>query len=199
MFDFWSGLNHFSAFTMSTIIFILITTIVMASNYVAACVSAHVDSSERTPIENFLSAVSILDGTQNICSGVILNKRWIITSAHCLKKTDNLYVRYGSNNQNDISRISIGVDKIVIHRDFDPVSLVNNVALVRVSADIKFCARVEQAKLPTTNTEEDDTAYAIGWEKTTEKVGLTSSIKRFFSYLKIGSFNFSITLVRQTP
>lgn len=145
----------------------------MAYNSVLASVIAHGDSAEQSPIDNFLSAVSILCKSKNICSGVILNARWIITSAYCVKNytnPDDLSVRYGSSNQNDVSRISVAVTKIIIHPDFDSVSLVNNIALVKVKEKIKFGDNVQPAKYPTNNTEEDETAYAIGWETTNGKV-----------------------------
>lgn len=145
----------------------------MAYNSVLASVIAHADSAEQSPIDNFLSAVSILCKSENICSGVILKPRWIITSAECVKNhtnPDDLSIRYGSSIQNDVNRISVAVTKIVVHPDFDSVSLVNNIALVKTKEKIKFGDNVQPAEFPTNNTEENDTAYAIGWETTNEKV-----------------------------
>lgn len=50
--------------------------------------------------------------------------------------------------------------------------LVKNVALIKVKHDIELSSTVQAATLPTTETEEDELAHAIGWEKFNKLVGL---------------------------
>lgn len=151
----------------------LIAITAMGTPYVAASVIAHNDSSKETSMVNYRSAVSISYQSHDICSGVILNKRWIITSANCIQKYLNvteLLISYGSADRNASERINVGSEKMILHPKFDSVSLVNNVALIKTKNDIKFNDNVEPAKLPTYNTLEDEKAYAIGWTNKNEKV-----------------------------
>lgn len=148
------------------LIFPLIAVTAMAGSYVAASVIAHTDSSEESSIGNFRSAVSISCQSKAICSGVILNKRWIITSANCIQEHLNdkeLLVSYGSTDRNAANRTSVGSEHIILHPKFDSVSLVNNAALIKTKNDIHFNGNAEPAKLPMSNTLEDEKAYAIGW------------------------------------
>lgn len=132
-------------------------------------------SPKQKLVDSFLSAVSIASGPQNICSGIILNKRWIITSAHCLAKhtnPDELQVHYGSKNRNDVNRIRVDVEKIEIHPKYKRVPLINNVALIKTKDDIKFGAGVQPATLPTSEAREYEKVYAIGWNSADEEVCL---------------------------
>lgn len=145
----------------------------MSSAYVAASVIAHTDSSEEASVVNFRSAVSISYQSHDICSGVVLNKRWIITSANCVQNHLNareLLIRYGSADRNATERISVASKKVVLHPKFDSISLVNNVALIKTQNDINFNASIEPAKLATSHTFEDEKAYAVGWTNVLEKV-----------------------------
>lgn len=145
----------------------------MAAPYVAASVIAHSDSSGESWTPNFRSTVSISHRSTNICSGVILNKRWIITSANCIQKHLNvteLLISYGSIDRNAAVRRNVPAEEIILHPNFNSVSLENNVALIKTKNDISFSDSVEPAKFPTNNTIEDEKAYAFGWKITNEKV-----------------------------
>lgn len=151
----------------------LIAITAMSSAYVAASVIAHNDTSEEASMVNFRSAVSISYQSHDICSGVILNKRWIITSANCVQNLLNdteLLISYGSVDRNAAERTNVASEKIVLHPKFDSISLVNNVALIKTQDDINFNNGVEPAKLPTSNTFEDEKAYTVGWTNALGKV-----------------------------
>lgn len=159
------------------LMFLLIVMTVMSAqcHAVLAAISAHNESSKETPLDSFASIVSIGLGSKEICSGVILNKRWIITSARCIEKNANpeeLQVHYGSPNREDANRLNINVEKVEIHPKFERVSMVNNIALIKTKDDIKFNDKIRPATLATTDTQEDELAYAIGWNNVNEQVCL---------------------------
>lgn len=142
---------------------------------VLAAIIAHNESSEETPSDCFSSIVSIGLGPKEVCSGVILNKRWIITSARCIEKYTNpeeLQVHYGSAQRNDANRMNVIVEKVEIHPKYERVSMVNNIALIKTKDDIELNAKIRPAKLATTDTQEDEMAYAIGWNNVNEPVCL---------------------------
>lgn len=159
---------------LQKITFISIGMLAMVSLAVTASVVAHRGTTTLTPAEDFLSAVTISSGPENIGSGVILNKRWIITSARCLEnytEPEQLRLHYGSHNRNDGNQIYGQIEQIVIHPKYEQQRLVNNVALIKVASDFEFSSIVQAATLPTTETEEDELAYAIGWERSNHSVG----------------------------
>lgn len=147
--------------------FLLVAIAAMAASAVAASVVFHFENAEHTPAEKFLSAVTIQSGSKHLCSGVILDERWIITTAHCIEKytKDQLQVKYYVNGH----RFN-NVEAIVLHPEYNHERLVNNVALIKVKTEIDFDVDVQPARLPTVETEEDELAYAIGWEKENENV-----------------------------
>lgn len=127
---------------------------------------------DDVPIQKFLFASSITM-TQNLknhlCSGVILNKHWILTSADCVKKIgtpEHLSVRYGSHNRTHVDSVTKVVSKIVVHPEYVRKLLLNNLALLRIEDEIKFIPTVVQpAVLPTVDTYEDEEVLVCGWEK----------------------------------
>lgn len=148
----------------------------MAASAVAASVVFHFETAEHTPAQDFLSAVAIVSGTKHICSGVIVDEHWVITTAHCIEKytKEELQVRY----QNDGHQISSDVVAIVFNPGYQHKRLVNNIALIKVKTEFDFNAVVQAAKLPTVETEEDEPAYAIGWENVS---GIVSNENIFLS------------------
>lgn len=150
----------------------------MAASAVAASVVFHFENAEHTPAQNFLSAVAIVSGSKHICSGVILSHYWVITTAHCIEKytKEELQVRY----YNDGHQISSDVEAIVINPGYQHKRLINNIALIKVNTEFDFNAVVQPAKLPTVETEEDEPAYAIGWENVSRNV----SKRNYFVLIK---------------
>lgn len=152
--------------TPQKLILPLIAIAAMGTSCVAASVIAHTDSSNEVSVLNFRSAVSISYQSHAICSGVILNKRWILTSANCIRdrlNTKELLISYGSVDRNGAERTNVVPEKVILHPKFDATSLVNNVALIKTKNEINFNGKVEPAKLPNNNTLEDEKAYAFGW------------------------------------
>lgn len=142
---------------------------------VAASVVAHRELLGRTPADNFPAAITISSGTKHFGSGVILNKRWIITSAKCVENyagPEELLVHYGSHDRNHSERMQANVEQILLHPKYEQEHLINNVALMKINSDIAFNETVQAATLSTSETEEDELAYAIGWEKLKKSVSL---------------------------
>lgn len=108
----------------------------------------------------FLSSASIstLSGCENVCSGVILNSRWIIITLHSIRsyKDSQLWVNYGSRNQN--VRTKFGEVKHIVKNES------NNLALIEIQYAITFNSNVQPAKWPKTELENCKWVYAIGWK-----------------------------------
>lgn len=130
---------------------------------------------EPAPGNEYLFTASISLGTNHICTGIIVNNLWILTSAICLAEyRDNLQtldIYYGSHNRTNIQRTQNHSDKIVIHSEFEKGTLTNNLALIRMEKKIIFIPTVVQpVHLFTKDIGENSTVFAVGWEKTNQSV-----------------------------
>uniref|UniRef100_E1BLW6 Serine protease 55 n=2 Tax=Bos TaxID=9903 RepID=E1BLW6_BOVIN len=96
--------------------------------------------------------VSIQARNEHFCGGAILNEWWIITAAHCfypeqLPPTD-LRVVLGTNSLTSPSLEIKGVTTIIRHKDFQRVSMDNDIALLMLDNPITFNELKEPICLP---------------------------------------------------
>ncbi|KAM7312924.1 brain-specific serine protease 4 [Ixodes scapularis] len=94
---------------------------------------------------------------QHFCGGTILNKRWIVTAAHCLRSKPPRYftVRLGEYNvreaEPDHAIQDIRLVRYVIHPQYSvPKRYNNDIALLELSKDIEFNRYVIPICLPST-------------------------------------------------
>uniref|UniRef100_A0ABD2XUF6 chymotrypsin n=1 Tax=Trichogramma kaykai TaxID=54128 RepID=A0ABD2XUF6_9HYME len=114
--------------------------------------------------------VSLRRGTFHSCGGSIINKRWVLTAAHCVQGVDHkaLNIVAGTNLIEGGQEQTYKSQYIVYHDGFDMWELQNDVALIRVSKDIVFNDKVQPIKLSTKSEKDEKSVDVVltGWGST---------------------------------
>lgn len=98
---------------------------------------------------------SALGSTQHFCGGAILNKRWIITSAHCTSKfnemlpdASDLLIAVGKNSYKSESEIKEmhRAEEIVVHPNYTGGDAYD-LSLIKTQNDIEFNPHTQPIKI----------------------------------------------------
>ncbi|KFB50836.1 larval chymotrypsin-like protein precursor [Anopheles sinensis] len=84
--------------------------------------------------------VSLQDNGKYRCSGSIVDRRWILTSAFCVDRLSivNTTVSVGTNNIIDFGGIPYAIDRAIQHSRYSQFHGVNNIALIRLAKPLAY-------------------------------------------------------------
>ncbi|XP_053918312.1 LOW QUALITY PROTEIN: serine protease 55 [Cuculus canorus] len=82
--------------------------------------------------------VSIQSNGNHICGGTIISALWILTAAHCFEEAPpDLTVVVGGTDLS-LPMEEYKLDSLILHKNFDRMSIQNDITLVLLSSPIKF-------------------------------------------------------------
>merc|ERR1711910_144666 len=98
-------------------------------------------------------------GQCGLCGGTVLNKKFVITAAHCWdSRMTNLRVIVGEHNVfcdgiNEGGKV-INVKKATMHPDYNKKTMDNDIAVLELSEELTFTDKIRPACLPSSETKD---------------------------------------------
>lgn len=119
------------------------------------------------------------------CGGTLISNRFVLTAAHCVLKqakqatirASSVTVRLGEHDLKltGDGEIDVGVERIIVHPNFQPKTFKNDIALIKLDRKIVFNDTIEPACLPYDNLKlanqtpgavDNETVWVLGFGQT---------------------------------
>ncbi|EAT40042.1 AAEL008202-PA [Aedes aegypti] len=137
--------------------------------------------------------INFLDGSGVLCGGAIISSTYVLTAAHCSDGAIDATVIVGTNvisipSDDQAVEIKVTFHDILVHPLYDPVEVVNDIAIVRLTRALAFSNKIQPIRLP--NKKEalldlaNTDATVSGWGALSgeEYVEITGSVKLELRY-----------------
>nr|CAI5819317.1 unnamed protein product [Callosobruchus analis] len=135
------------------------------------------------------------DGRGLLCGGSLLSDRVVLTGAHCVHSPSPRYikVRVGEwDTQSQSERLphqERDVSSIIIHEDFNPMTVFNDVALLILKSPIKPAPHIGTICLPVQDQEiESSSCFVTGWGK--DAFGLKGKYQAILKKIQLPTVEF---------
>ncbi|KYN12579.1 Chymotrypsin-2 [Trachymyrmex cornetzi] len=109
------------------------------------------------------------NNVSHFCGGSIISKRYILTAGHCLiqftdsKSLKNVTVHAGTNRLNESGYVYIP-EEAIVHPDYEPDLIFNDIGLLRLKTDIQYNKLVQPISIAKTNSVlVGDACFLTGW------------------------------------
>lgn len=131
--------------------------------YAAAPPESRVIGGTRATEGQFPFVVSLRQSLRHFCGGAIINSRWVVTSAQCVrgKQVNSMSMLVGSIHLNTGGYV-YSVLRYIIHERFETITKFSDVAIVQSLTYFTFTDRVKPISLINKSVSNVD-ATLVGW------------------------------------
>ncbi|KAJ3656601.1 hypothetical protein Zmor_015669 [Zophobas morio] len=116
------------------------------------------------------------------CGGTLISNQWVLTAGQCVDGATLFTIQLGSNflDRNDPYRVTVATSESFPHPEFDPLTLQNDVGLIKLRLPIEYSDYIRQIRfLPTYRLQDAAPTIAIGWGQTSdEDTGFAEELMR---------------------
>lgn len=121
-------------------------------------------------IDMFAWQVSLQKGNSefsHFCGGSLYRKNIVITAAHCVFNSNSarLKVRIGSTTHDKGGQL-VNVSAFKIHERYNPFTMINDIAILRLGVPVTLGRKVKAIKLATKPPSDGTKAAVTGWGTT---------------------------------
>ncbi|KAI8772538.1 chymotrypsinogen B [Biomphalaria glabrata] len=110
------------------------------------------------PVKSFPWHVTLLRKKKDLCNGILILSRWVLTIASCSLNTDQISIGIWNVNSLTSYEQEVKISKRFEHEDYNPWTAENNIALVRLQEEVKFNDYARPICFPTMETNFDSAA-----------------------------------------
>ncbi|KAJ3656389.1 hypothetical protein Zmor_015471 [Zophobas morio] len=107
------------------------------------------------------------------CTGAVVSIEWVLTAGPCLDGAILFTILMGTHklSGDDASIvIRLGTEHYVLHPDYNPSTLANDIGLIKFRGSITFTPYINRLYLPYEAMDETTTGVAYGWGQTSDGV-----------------------------
>ncbi|KAL0477986.1 PRSS55 [Acrasis kona] len=153
---------------ISTILFILVS----ASCYTkpeARIAGGQVSGTNQFPYT--VELINTLSNGQSVCGGSLINRRYILTAAHCYLENPNISaanVIVGTNDLNANDAQVIRISHAIVHPGYNNETYENDIAIAVLSRDVPESSTTQYMVLSTTAPSANTNLWVAGWGITSD-------------------------------
>uniref|UniRef100_A0A8D2K066 Peptidase S1 domain-containing protein n=1 Tax=Theropithecus gelada TaxID=9565 RepID=A0A8D2K066_THEGE len=116
--------------------------------------------------------VSLQTEDKHLCGASLIDRRWVLTAAHCVFSDLEYKVKLGDTNLNAGSEnaLVIPVKDIIFPSNFDFASLTNDIALALLAYSVNYSSHIQPVCLPKElfEVETGTECWVTGWGRVSE-------------------------------